>query len=42
MEKKSTCDPMNEILKRLNVLKEFEIIIFKESVILAEPIEVIL
>jgi len=40
MEKKSMCNPMTEILTRLNALNDFEILIFPEHVILNEPIEV--
>jgi len=39
MEKKSMCNPMTEILTRLNALNDFEILIFPEHVILNEPIE---
>jgi hypothetical protein len=40
MAKKAKCGPMNEILSRLNVLQDFEIVTFSESTILNEPIEV--
>lgn len=41
MAKKANCGPMTEILNRLNVLQDFEIIIFPESTIINEPIEVL-
>ena len=40
MEKKSTCAPMQEILKRLNALKDFDILIFSDDLILNDPVEV--
>jgi Diphosphoinositol pentakisphosphate kinase 2 N-terminal domain len=40
MAKKANCGPMTEILNRLNVLHDFEIIIFPETTIIEDAIEV--